>query len=311
VKIGAKTKIIMMDIMGFIRLFYLASLIFWSFSFLGNASAIKLNTIDLETIVAGVKHGDSLLKSGKGNLTIQPTITEFGKKLLNIQGAEEGPNEFLFAYEGKKVYCEIYTGAFRNYICVFDGEKQVEINKSTTPPVIGVRGEFASFEPRSDLHYWGMIFNKQPIGEYLENNATAILGKEYINKTLCYVIQAKCPGIETVKFWIAPSKAYRVLKREYNTSYAGGVPATVTMIIEYEKSKSDMWFPKSGTDTTIALNKATRKKELMFRYSLTVKDFELNVDVSDLFKLGISPDTEVFDFRTNSTRTAKDAGINN
>jgi hypothetical protein len=295
--------------MSFIRLFYLASLIFWSFSFLGNASAIKSNTIDLKTLIAGVKHGDSLLKSGKGNLTIQPKITEFGKKLLNLQGAEESSNEFLFAYEGKKVYCEIYTGAFRNYICVFDGEKQVEINRYTTPPGIGVRGEFTSFEPRSDLHYWGMIFNKQPIGEYLENNAIAIFGKEFINKTLCYVIQAKCPGIETVKFWIAPSKGYRVLKREYNTSYAGGIPATVTMIIEYEKSKNDMWFPKSGTDTTIALNKATGKKELVFKYSLTVKNFELNVDVSDLFKLNIPSDTMVWDYRTESNRSAGEAGI--
>jgi hypothetical protein len=58
------------------------------------------------------------------------------------------------------------------------------------------------------------------------------------------------------------------------------------------------------------LNKATGKKELVFKYSLTVKNFELNVDVSDLFKLGISPDTDVFDYRTNSQRTAKDAGIN-
>jgi hypothetical protein len=60
------------------------------------------------------------------------------------------------------------------------------------------------------------------------------LGKEVIDKTLCYVIQAKCPGIETVKFWIAPS---------------------------------------------------------------------------NLFKLGISPDTIVWDYRTESDRSAGEAGI--
>lgn len=296
--------------MNFIRICFLASLICWSFSFLGDACAITSNSNDLEVIIAGIKYNDSLLESGKGHLSIQSRITEFGEKALNIRKVDESLDELFFAYEGKKIYCEISSGALSNYICVFDGEKQVEINKSATPPSIGVRGELVLPDSRSDLHYWGMIFNKQPIGEYLENNAIAILGKEYINKTLCYIIKAKCPGIETVKFWIAPSKGYRVLKREYNTSYLNGVHATVTMLVEYEKLKDDIWFPKSGTDTTLALNKATGKKQILFRYALSVKDFELNVDVSNFFKLNIPADTIIWDYRIESNRSAGEAGIN-
>jgi hypothetical protein len=298
--------------MKYIRIFWLCML-FLSLFISENVFATKAKDIDLETLIAGVKHNDSLIEKGKVHFFMQPVHTKLEAKLFGNFGFETKLREVIFAFDGGKVYYEIPSDS-EPYMAIFDGEKQVDIYKQETQSEakrikIGVRDSL-TIDPRSYFQYWGLSFDGQTIGEYLEKNAVAIVGKGNIDKVLCYIIEAKRRG-GTIRFWIAPSMGYRILKRSFDIYYAqsGGFPATAMMLIRYEKSKDNIWFPKSGTDTTIALNKATGKKELMFKYSLTVKNFELNVDVSDLFKLDIPPETEVFDFRTNSQRTAKDAGV--
>jgi len=296
-----------------LTIFYFVFIAYLSVFALKEAFAAESKDIDLETLIAGVKHNDSLIERGKVHFLIQPVHTELETKLLGMPGFETNLREVIFAFDGRKVCYEIPSD-YEPYTAIFDGEKQVDIYKSGTQSneknmKIGVRGSLA-IDPRSYFQYWGLFFDGQPVGEYLEKNAIAIIGKENFNKTLCYIVEARKRG-GTIKFWIAPSNGYRILKRSSEIYYvqSGGFPATVRMLMQYEKSKDDIWFPKSGIETTMTLNKATGKKELMSKYMLTVKNFELNVDISDLFKLDIPPETEVFDFRTNSQRTAKDAGI--
>lgn len=255
------------------------------FLVLGTPFAAYPEAIDLEALVAAVKHNDSLLKSGKVSFVLKPTHTQFEAELLGISAPETTPREVSFAFDGRKVYCETRSAIDKNKlrpedkVAIFDGEKQVEIHRFSPPPRIGVRGRL-TIDPRSYFHYWGMSFVGQLIGEYLEENATDILGEERINKIPCYVVEAKRRG-GTIKFWIAPSRGFRVLKRQLETTFRGAA-STVTMKIHYEKLKNGIWFPKAGTNIVVALNKKTGKRELLFKYSMLAEKSELNVGVSDL-----------------------------
>lgn len=291
-----------------VYIFCFAWLLCSSFFILEGALSIESEVIDLKSLVADVKNSELMLKSSRGYFTIKPTVTEFGEKALGRKGAALDPVEHFFAFQGKKVLCEQLSGIRHGQTAIFDGEKQIEIDKTRKPHTIAIRGSLKIY-PRSRIRYWGLLFSQQPVGKYLEEYGIAIQGKEYTGDTLCYVVRAKHPRMKEIKFWIAPSKGYRVLKREYNTSYQSGVQATVTMIVQYEKTKDGTWFPKSGEDTVIGLNKETGKQELIQKYALTVKDSEVNIDVSDLFSLDIPPETMVWDHRIGRKRPAKEAGI--
>jgi len=289
--------------------------------------------INLEFIIAGVKHNDSLLKTAKGHFIMQPIHTKFARKVLPIPPnarIEKGPRKVFFAFDGQKIRSDLHSdfspdGGF----AIFDGKKQIEIGGKEIEishlvekngkliPVkkrgrqIGVRGRLA-IDGRNRLRYWGLTYFKQPLGEYLEKNAIAILGKETIDKPLCYVIQAKQPRRGTMKFWIAPEQGFRVLKRESELLYMGGmgfVTATNRMKVVYQKLQDGIWCPKSAVEELLVFNKTTGKQELAIKYTLAMKNVKVNIDVSDLFKLDIPPETIVFDFRVGTTRTAKEAGI--
>lgn len=294
--------------MKLIRLFYFSGLVYMLFFLMGRSFAAKMDEVDMEFLIAGVKYNGILVKSSKIHFTIQSTHNkEFLARIFGVQFEDELKNIF-FAHDGRKVRWETRSSIGLHYIAIFDGEKQVEIDKSDTPRLISVRGAL-TIDQRSHLISWYLHFWEQPLGDYLEKYATTIVGTEYVNNTLCYIIEAaELRGEEKVKFWVAPSRGFQVLKKEEKIAYQDGIPTTVITVIQYQKV-GEGWFPKSGTETFFMLNRGIGKQELSVKHTLTVKDVELNIDVSDLFKLDIPPNTEVWDHRTQSKRTAKEAGI--
>lgn len=292
-------------------LLYLATFVLLLFGPIEKLVWAEESRIELEFLIAGIKHNDSLVKSSKVHFIKQPTHTEFEKKFFGVSESQfEGDVEVIFAHEGSKVYCQTLSATEPGRTRIFDGEqRQIEIHKRGQKRRIAVRGAL-TIGPRNYFHYWGREFLGKPVGEYLEKNAVGIVGEEDIHGVPCAVVEAKLPWKnKRVTFWIAPSQGYRVLKREYETSYRDGIPAAVTMVLQYQKVNG-VWIPKSGNNTTLALNQESGKQELLFGHTLTVKHAEVNIDVSELFNFEIPPDTEVWDHRTQSIRTAKEAGIN-
>ena len=291
-------------------------LCFITFVFLLLGPIVKLpraeeSHVELEFLIAGVKHNDSLVKSSRIRFIKQPTHTEFEKKFFGVSDSQfEGDVEVIFAHEGAKVYCQTRSTIEPDRTRIFDGEQQqIEIHKRGQKRHIAVRGAM-TIGPRNYFHYWGREFLGELVGEYLEKNAVGIVGEEDINGVPCAIVEAKLPPKNgRVKFWIAPLQGYRVLKRQFEATYHGGIPSHVTMIVQYQKVNG-VWIPKSSTDTTLALNQESGNQELLFKFTLTVEDAEVNIDVSELFNLEIPPETEVWDHRTQSIRTAKEVGIN-
>ncbi len=225
--------------------FYPALWVCLCFLVLGTPFAAYPEAMDLEALVAAVKHNDSLLKSGKVSFVVQPTQTRLKAELMGRDfSTETAPREVSFAFDGRKVYCETRCVhdkdklRLEHRVAIFDGEKQVEIDRFPPPPRIGVRGHL-SLMPRSYFHYWGMSFDGKSIGEYLEKHAIDILGEESINNIPCYVVRTTLRGAK-IKLWIAPSRGFRMLKKQSDTRFpqGGGFHATVTMKIHYEKLKN-------------------------------------------------------------------------
>ena len=256
---------------------------------------------DLETIIAGIKYNDSLVKSGKGHCILEyPT------------SRQEPKVEYFYAFDGIKIRCDSHSKARPNIVQIFDGEKLIDINRSKTPFRINIYGGSAAVDAVMDPRYWGLYYHGKSLGEYLEENAIKVLKKENVSKKLCYVIQAKRdPRGGLINFWIAPHKGFRCVKLQHGTSYRGksnkkkSIPSINTTIVLYQKLRGGIWFPKAAG--FVALNKTKSKDRVIIAYNIIIKDFELNVDVSNLFRFDIPPETKVYDHRINEVRTAKEA----
>lgn len=259
---------------------------------------------DLETIIAGIKYNDSLVKSGKGHCILEyPT------------SRQEPKVEYFYAFDGIKIRCDSHSKARPNIVQIFDGEKLMDINRSKTPFRINIYDgpvAMAAMDVLMDPRYWGLYHRNKPLGEYLEENAIKVLKKENVSKDLCYVIQAKrdrCGGL--INFWIAPHKGFRCVKLQHRTSYRDPshknkfIPSINTTIISYQKLRGGIWFPKAAG--FVALKESESKDRVICKYNIIIKDFELNVDVSNLFRFDIPPETKVYDHRINEVRTAKEA----
>nr|HID57599.1 hypothetical protein [Desulfobacterales bacterium] len=84
---------------------------------------------DMETIIEGAKLGDALITSGKGHLTYEWTLSDYGKTQAHqylIQRREKAPpdvrivmvdhikEDIFFAFKYEKVRCDIKSvGKFR------------------------------------------------------------------------------------------------------------------------------------------------------------------------------------------------------
>ena len=271
----------------------------------------EVSELELESLVAGVKYNDSLLKTGKGHFIIRQVMSEEAERLFLPPGQHlrENDIELTVVFDGVKLRCET-----ADEIEIFDGEKRVEFYQSEKYALrsrgihVGIRAE-PIMDQRYDPRYWGLYASGKPLGEYLEEKAIKVVGHERINGILCHVVEAKRRrGVGTIKFWIAPEQGFRALKSQHETSIQDH-PLVVTKETVYQELKDGLWFPKSARHTSFLLDKKTGEQNLAVKDLLTVEEIEINGDVSDSFEFNIPPDTIVWDYRSGSKRTAAEAGI--
>ena len=100
--------------------------------------------------------------------------------------------------------------------------------------------------------------------------------------------------LDCYKQWVP----FRCLKIQHEASWQGvgttkAIPLVVTFEIQYKAYQTHgqkAWFPVKGIRTA----RAKSDNKFLGQVILTVKNFQLNVDVSDLFQVKVAPEFPVW-----------------
>lgn len=269
---------------------------------------------ELETIIEGVKYNNSLIQSGKGELTIERSYTSFGKQQITDQTGhmpQDGKNQVFYAFKKSKSRCEQ-----PHLIEVFDGEKYLVYRKGkdTRHSVGEIHGRNQMnilFDPR----YWGIRYERKSIGEYLEAYAQKIVGREKVDEDIgqekvgeyiCTIIEAKTPNHSEgrVRFWVNIQKGYRISKTEWKNPFNKNVVIDRFFYKEYQKG---VWFPQSGWYTISSPNKTTGKLDIVTKFSMKIKNFVVNMDIPDaMFRIDFPAGIRIIDYRTGAIRSPEE-----
>lgn len=227
------------------------------------------DALDFKALLVAIKHHEALLKSGEGEVVYTHGQPPFESDT------------------------RIFTGhiAFNSENTRFDSPRTTTILTPTTmweidPEVKSVPKYYFSTEPRLihdgvDPRRWLTLWHED-LATYLKRENFYITGREFINGTLCYVLEAKQEK-KSEKIWIAPERGFRYLKHESQfprpvDALDSDIPMEALTIdrttVSYQKL-GEIWFPKSVLNEYAWLDfQATYP--IISRQTLEVKDFKVN-----------------------------------
>lgn len=265
-----------------------------------------LPPIDSNIIIAGLSNSAKLLHSGNGKIKIY--ASDYFKDKVKSGIGKDGVAfqnffERLFAFNGEKSYSRVLFGSAKGMALICDGHVTVTTSE-IEPSFITVEQGWSLpnlFDPRD----WGLWYQRQSLSDYLTKQKNVlVVGTERLNGVPCYLVQAPNLSNENAvdKFWIAAERGFRCVRIQYEAISIKEVkPARYVYdtTIEYEEfsisNEYSVWFPKRGI--LIRRNKSDGKQ--LGKNIMEVTDFELNIHVSTLFDIDISPDTLVWDLTAN------------
>jgi len=299
-----------------------------------------LDVPNMEIAIEGAKLGDALITSGKGRITREQILSDYGKfqarqYLIQREAPSDAATviesyikeEIFFAFKQKKIRCDIRSlrrlPSGRKYDMYwqqsFDGEKTMLLRLDATGPK-GLIEPMGSIKSGNDIpqardpRYWGMTIFGTPVKEFLEGRPFGIcsipIGKPLLLKSvqldgvLCDVVRTKLSRDYTITVWLARTKAYRPKRIEV----ADPNGQVITIVSNTFRSYGgDLWFPKQVVAEKYAIDKVTGKRELHSRTTLIVHDdFMVNIDLPDeMFEIRFPKGLEVYDFRIGKTFIAE------
>lgn len=274
----------------------------------------ELPTIEPEYIISELTHSASLLQSGKGKVRIYAE-DYFKDKLesgVKNRAAFERVINLLFAFSDQKTYTRSLAGRSKGFERISNG--RLTLGRS------GIEQSFITVEHGYTIPYgtdprdWGLWYQRQWLSDYLKKQKDIqVIGHDNLNNIPCFVVETPNPEVSDtmIKFWIAPSESFRCVKIQHETNSIRNGKAIRTIYdttIEYQKYSIDAdntaWFPKRG----ITLRKRKSDGKHLGKFMMEVSDFELDVDVSDLFDIQIHPDALVWDLAKRKQIPFKEVG---
>lgn len=274
-----------------------------------------LPPIDSNLVIVGLSNSATLLNSGNGKIKIY--ASEYFKDKVKSGIGKDGVAfqnffERLFAFNGEKSYSRVLFGSAKGTELIFDGRVTVT-TREIEPSFITVEQGWSLpnlFDPRD----WGLWYQRESLSDYLAKQKNVkVVGTESLNGVPCYLVQAPNSSIEnaTDKFWIAAERGFRCVRIQYEAiaiKKVKPVRYVFDTTIEYQEllisNEYSAWFPKRGI--LIRRNKSDGKQ--LGKNIMDVTDFELNIDVSNLFDIQISPETLVWDLTTRMRLPFKKLG---
>ena len=244
---------------------------------------------DSEFLIAGLQHAESLIVSGKGEVHIQ---------MVRNKGSEGA----IFAFNQESVYMDYQIGALRGVRCIYNGASELSIGQDPdkSDKIIGiVLTDRKTVIPQEDPRNWGIQFEDLPLSQYLQKHGVRILGSENLKNQPCFVVESEHRNGQPIKFWISQNGGFRCLKIQHESSWQGpgvtkAIPSVVSFEIEYKAYQTHgqkAHFPLKGVRTA----RAKLDNEFLGQVVLNVKNFELNIDVSNLFQeIHVDPEFPVW-----------------
>lgn len=281
----------------------------------------SLPPIDGETLIAALKHKESLLISGKAEEVVN-TLRDFQSE------------RYVYAFRGAKTryYRHLGPTVLKGTIIMYDGRIQVN---GTYPHEMGDAtyvGE-PPFGSEWDPLDWGHHYENIPLSEYLEKYGVLNIRIEELDGVPCYVIETHYVFNKKHKvyFWISPTHGFSYLQYKRSGIISGSkYPAADEMyqvrdgtfdtgpkiakieikrvtLREYDVGEETVWFVEEGELQFVT---AAEPHKVLNYTHLEVKGFQANVDVMDLFDPGIPPNYKVMYDPKRPKRAFKEFGWN-
>ena len=267
----------------------------------------SLPPINLNFIIAGLAHTESLLKSGKGKLKLY-MASYFRQsrpdREITVKKPTKGHSRTISSVEElefafSKAHSHFNKDGFK---FIADGNIQLVISPHGS---ISMYPRVAYPPEGLDPRDWGLWYRRQRLSNYLRQQKSArLISNEKVDSIPCYVIQTPEKSTEDaiIKFWVTPEDGFRLIQIQHQTQ-------TRKSLIKFEwqayqlDGKQHAWFPKR------AVSISTSETEVEpVQNEIEIIDFKPNTDVSALFDLQIPPETEILNPQLNRPVTFKEIG---
>ena len=209
-------------------------------------------------------------------------------------------------------------GKEKTYFILFVGETMLEVYDDNLG--YAVRPDFGFIDADQDPRFWLTFpsnastdaYLSQPLWQLLEKHESELIGTEILNGEKTSVIRIPT---RTLKLWISHDKGFRLVKSESTftipsepnrperSPFKAGETYVSTRVIEYQEYLPDVWFPKVMVKYFAPKTPSEPKEEdFISKTIFRTRQCRLNTDVSELFRLDLSPDTPVLDYAAKGVR---------
>ncbi|MDE0681276.1 MAG: sigma-70 family RNA polymerase sigma factor [Candidatus Poribacteria bacterium] len=211
-------------------------------------------------------------------------------------------------------------GKEKTYFILFVGETMLEVYDGNLE--YDVRPHWAMIYSDQDPRFWLTFpddastnaYLSQPLWQLLEKHESELIGTEILNGEKVSIIRLN-RSTRSLKLWISHDKGFRLVRSEETftvppeetppewSPYKAGVTYISTRVIAYHEYLPDVWFPKVMVRYHAPATSSGKKEEdFISKTVVRTRQCRLNVDVSELFRLELSPDTPVYDYAARGVR---------
>jgi len=221
-------------------------------------------------------------------------------------------DDFRIEPDKKSSYSKIVDNATGQSHYVYYTEEQFGFY--TTYPDYGVRPQ-CIIDAQLDPRYW-MTYGKitpnaylmLPLWKLIETYESEILQTEMLAGEETYRVRVKYPNTERLTLWISPEKGFRLVKLQRikkieadlgeGSLMKKGKHYLTERVVQYREYHPGVWFPEKIEQAIYPLQPVTpqKKGKRIWRTTLQITKFEVNIDVSGQFQLNVPEDTPVFDY---------------
>lgn len=267
---------------------------FWVFScvvFLsgllpGIAQEETAENLDLETILAGIKYYDGLVKSGSGHVVF--TLKQPRLPPEDINHSMVFRSDFTFDSDKIRL-----NSLARTSVITPTQTLEVVRYKKRKPHYYFRTGSFLP-EPLADPRKWLSLRRDRDLSTYLREADFSIQSRDLLNDIPCYLLAPRkdreIPSTQHdntfERIWISPEHGFRFLKYEHqaplkvgviNSNIKKGTLAITRVTVSYQQH-GEVWFPDAGVIETSWLD-SDGAEHILIQQVLETKDFKVNIPI--------------------------------
>lgn len=259
----------------------------------------KINeNLDFETILAGVKYYDGLVKSATGKVFYTMKQPRFPSEDPNH--AMNFSSDIVFDSNNMRL-----NSLARTYV-ITPTETWEVVRYKKREPHYYFRTETYMPQPLADPRAWLYIEQSRDLSTYLREKGFYIKSREKLNDIPCYLLEKRkdheIPSTQNDKrfsrIWISPERGFRYLKYEdqapleadvFNSDIKKGTVTIQRITVSYQQH-GEVWFPEAGV-VEISWLDSDGAEHVIIQQRLETKDFKVNVPIPpDAFTFDIPDD---------------------